>query len=185
MQEDLDRRQIGGGNLSIEILQERIIQPIQDNMDSLETFIQTIVKGANNTERGSVDQISGVIIKVTSENFYHWSTTGNIPYLLPEDFALDASIPPLTLWNLWNRGLADVKGIVIAPLKDVPCKDYPINKNQRIFTRMKHFCCAIDGNLQVNGEKSIANLITIFNAVIEMLTAKGILLSKITSTGRK
>ena len=99
MQEDLDRRQIGGGNLSMEILQERILQPIQDKMDSLETFIQTRVKGANNTERGSVDQISGGTIKVTSDNFYHWSTTGNIPHLLPEDFALDASIPPLTLWH--------------------------------------------------------------------------------------
>ena len=69
MQEDLDRRQIGGGNLSTEILQERILQPTQDNMDSLETFIQTRVKGANNTERGSVDQISGGIIKMTSDNF--------------------------------------------------------------------------------------------------------------------
>ena len=58
MQEDLDRRQIGGGNLSMEILQERILQPIQDKMDSLETFIQTRVKGENNNERGSVDQIS-------------------------------------------------------------------------------------------------------------------------------
>ena len=73
----------------MEILQERILQPIQDNMDSLETFIQTIVKGANNTERGSVDQISGGIIKVTSDNFYYWSTTVNIPHLLPEDFVLD------------------------------------------------------------------------------------------------
>ena len=81
----------------MEILQERILQPIQDNMDSLETFIHTRVKGDNNTERGSVDQISGGIIKVTSDNFYHWSTTGNIPHLLPEDFSLDASIPPLTL----------------------------------------------------------------------------------------
>ena len=78
IQEDLDRRQIGGGNLSMEILQERILQRIQDNMDSLETFIQTRVKGENNTERGSVDQISRGIIKVTSDNFYHWSTTGNI-----------------------------------------------------------------------------------------------------------
>ena len=33
MQEDLDRRQIGGGNLSMEILQESILQPIQDKMD--------------------------------------------------------------------------------------------------------------------------------------------------------
>ena len=78
-----------------------------------------------------------------------------------------------------------MNGRVIAPLKDVPCKDYPIKKNQRIFTRMKHFCCAIDGNLQVNGEESIANLTKIFNSVIEMLTAEGLLLSKITSTGRK
>ena len=62
---------------------------------------------------------------------------------------------------------------------------YPIKKNQRIFTRMKHFCCAIDGNLQVNGEESIANLTTIVNAGIEILTAEGLLLSKITSTGRK
>ena len=30
MQEDLDRRQIGGGNLSMEIFQERILQPIQE-----------------------------------------------------------------------------------------------------------------------------------------------------------
>ena len=58
IQEDLGRRQIGGGNLSMEILQERILQPIQDKMDSLEKFIQTRVKGANNSERGSVDQIS-------------------------------------------------------------------------------------------------------------------------------
>ena len=50
---------------------------------------------------------------------------------------------------------------------------------------MKHFFCAIDGNLQVNEEESIANLTTIFNAGIEMLTAEGLLLSKITSTGRK
>ena len=50
---------------------------------------------------------------------------------------------------------------------------------------MKHFCCAIDGNLQVNGEESIVNLTTIFNAGIEMLTAGGLLLSKITSTIRK
>ena len=99
MQEDLDQRQVGGGNLSMEILQECILQPIQDNVDSLETFIQTRVKGANNTEREIADQISGGKIKVTSDNFYHWSTTGNIPHLLPEDFALDASIPPLTLWN--------------------------------------------------------------------------------------
>ena len=169
----------------MEILQERILQPIQDKMDSLETFIQTRVKGANNTERGSVDQISGGIIKVTSDNFYHWSTTGNIPHLLPEDFALDASILPLTLWHCWHRGLTDVNGRVIDPLKYIPCRDYPIKKNQRIFTRMKHFCCAIDGNLQVNGEESIANLTTIFNAGIEMLTAEGLLLSKITSTGRK
>ena len=134
------------------ILQERILQPIQDKMDSLETFIQTRVKGANNTEREGVDQISGGIIKVTSDNFYHWSNTGNIPHLLPEDFALDASIPPLALWHRWHRGLTDVNGRVISPLKDFPCKDYPIKKNQRIFTRMKHFCCAIDGNLQVNRE---------------------------------
>ena len=44
---------------------------------------------------------------------------------------------------------------------------------------MKHFCCAIDGSLQVNGEESIANLTIIFNAGIEMLTAEGILLSKL------
>ena len=50
---------------------------------------------------------------------------------------------------------------------------------------MKHFCCAIDGSLQVNGEESIANLTTIFNAGIEMLMAEGLLPSKITSTGRK
>ena len=43
MQEDLDRRQIGEGKLSMEILEERILQPIQDKMDSLETFIQTRV----------------------------------------------------------------------------------------------------------------------------------------------
>ena len=49
----------------------------------------------------------------------------------------------------------------------------------------EHFCCAIDGNLQVNGEESIVNLTTIFNAGIEMLTAEGLFLSKITSTGRK
>ena len=179
MQGDLDQRQIGGGNLSIEIMQEHIIQPIKYKMDSLEIFIQTRVKGANNTE------ISGGIIKVTSDNFYHWSTTGNIPHLLPEDFALDASILPLTLWHCWHRGLTDVNGRVIDPLKYIPCRDYPIKKNQRIFTRMKHFCCAIDGKLQVNGEESIANLPTSFNAGIEMLTAEGILLSKITSTGRK
>ena len=128
----------------MKILQERILQPIQDNMDSLETFIQTRVKEANNNERGSVDQISGGVIKVTSDNFYHWGTTGNIPHLLPEDFALDASIPPLTLWH---RGLTGVNGRVIAPLKYVTCKDYHIKNNQRIFTRMKHFCCEIDGKL--------------------------------------
>ena len=50
---------------------------------------------------------------------------------------------------------------------------------------MKHFCCAIYGNLQVNGEESIVNLTTIFNAGIEMLTAGGLFLSKITSTIRK
>ena len=98
-------------------------------MDSLETFIHTRVKGANNTERGSVDQISGGIIKVTSDNFYHWSTTGNIPHILPEDFALDAYIPPLTLWHRWHRGLTDVNRRVISPLNDVACKDYPIKKN--------------------------------------------------------
>ena len=136
----------------MEIMQESIIQPIQEKMESLETFIHTRVKVANNTERGSVDQINGGIIKVTSENFYHWITTDNIPHLLPEDFALDASIPPLTLWHRWHRGLTDVNGRVIFPLKDVTSKDYPIKKNQRIFTRTKHFCCAIDGNLQVNGE---------------------------------
>ena len=38
MQEDLDRCQIGGGNLSMEFLQVRILQPIQDKMDSMETF---------------------------------------------------------------------------------------------------------------------------------------------------
>ena len=38
MQEDLDRHQIGEGKLSMEILQERILQPIQDKMYSLETF---------------------------------------------------------------------------------------------------------------------------------------------------
>ena len=122
MQEDLDQRQIGGGNLSTEILQERILQPIQENMDSLETFIHTRVKGSNNTERGSVDQVSGGIIKVTSDNVYHWSTTGNIPHLLPEDFALDASIPALTLWHHWHLGLTDVNGRVISPLKDVNSK---------------------------------------------------------------
>ena len=89
---------------------------------------------------------------MTSDNFYHWSTTGNIPHLLPEDFAIDAYIPPLTLWHIWNSGLTDMNGRVIYPLKDVPCKEYPINKKQRIFTRIKHFCCAIDGNLQVNGD---------------------------------
>ena len=150
----------------MEILQERILQPIQDNMDSLETFIQTRAKGANNNERGSVDQISGGIIKVTSDNFYHWSTMGNIPHILPEEFALDASIPPIILWHHWHCGLTDVNGRVIAPLKDVPCKEYPIKKNQRIFTRMKHFCCAIGGNLQVNGEESIANITTTFTADI-------------------
>ena len=36
-----------------------------------------------------------------------------------------------------------------------------------------------------DGEESIANLTTIFNADIEMLTAEGLFLSKITSTGRK
>ena len=143
------------------------------------------MKGANNTERGSVDQISRGIIKVTSDNFYHWSTTGNIRHLLPEDFALDASIPHLILWHLCHHGLTDVNERVIAPLKDVPIKEYHIKKNQRIFTHIKHFCCAIDGNLQVYGEESIANLTTIFNAGIEMLTAKGLLLPKITSTGRK
>ena len=122
---------------------------------------------------------------MTSDNFYHWSTTGNIPHLLPEEFSLYASIPPLTLWNRWHCGLADVNGRVISPLKDFPCKDYPIKKNQRIFTRMKHFGCEVDGNLQVSGEESIANLTTIFNAGIDMLTAEGLLLSKITSTGRK
>ena len=50
---------------------------------------------------------------------------------------------------------------------------------------MKHFRCAIDGNLEVNGEESIANLTTIFNAGIEMLTAEGLLLSKNTSNRRK
>ena len=50
---------------------------------------------------------------------------------------------------------------------------------------MKHFFCAIDGNLQVNGEESIANITTIFNAGIETLMDEGILLSKVTSTGRK
>ena len=139
----------------MEILQERILQPIQDKMDSLETLIQTRVKGENNTERGSVDRISGGIIKVMSDNFYHWSTTDNIPHLLPEYFALDASIPPLTLWHRCHRGLTDVNGGLISPLKDVPCKDYPIKNNQRIFTRMDHFCCAIDGKLQVNGEETI------------------------------
>ena len=49
MQENLDRHQIGGGNLSMEILQEHILQAIQDKMDSLEKFILTRVKGANNT----------------------------------------------------------------------------------------------------------------------------------------
>ena len=169
----------------MEILHERILQPIQEKMDSLETFIHTRVKGENNTERGSVNQISGGIIKVTSEKFYHWSTTGNMPHLLPEDFALDASIPPRTLWHLSHCGMTDVNGRIIFPLKDVPCKDYPIKNNQRIFTCMKQFCCAIDGNLQVNGEESIANLTKIFNAGIEMLTDKSLLLLKITSTGRK
>ena len=152
MQEDLDQRQIGGGDLSMGILQERILQPIHDKMDSLETFIQTRVKGANNTEREGVDQISGGIIEMMSDNFYHWSITGNIPHLLPEYFALDASNPPLTLWHCWHRGLTDENGRVFSPLKYVPCKYYPIKKNQMIFTPMKHFCCAIDGNLQVNGE---------------------------------
>ena len=147
VQEDLDRRQIGGGNLSMEIMQERILQPIQDNMDSLEKFILTRVKGANNTERGSVDQVSRGIIKVMSDNVYHWSTTGNIPHLLPEYFALDASNPPLTLWHCWHRGLTGENGRVFSPLKYVPFKYYPIKKNQMIFTPMKHFCCAINGNL--------------------------------------
>ena len=75
-----------------------------------------------------------------------------------------------------------MNGRLIYPLKDVTNKYYPIKKNHRIFTRMKQFCCAIDGNLQVNGEESIANITTIFNAGIEMLTAEGLLLSKITST---
>ena len=122
---------------------------------------------------------------MTSDQFYCWSTTGSIPHLLPEDFTLDTSIPPLTLWHRWHRGLTDASGRVIAPLKDVPCTDYPIKKNQRIFKRMKHFCCAIDGKLEVNGEEGIADLTTIFNANIEMLTDEGLLLSKHTSTGRK
>ena len=50
---------------------------------------------------------------------------------------------------------------------------------------MKHFCYAIDGNLQVNGEEIIANITTIFNAGIEMLMAEGQFFAKITSTGRK
>ena len=166
----------------MEILQERILKPIEDKMASLDKFIHARVEGPNNSERGSVNQISGGRIEVTSDHFYCWSKTGNLPHLLPEDFTLDGSIPPLTLWHRWHRGLTDASGRVIAPLKDVPCKDYPIKKNQRIFTRMKHFCCAIDGNLQVNGVESIVNLTTIFNAGIEILTAKGLLLSKITST---
>ena len=177
---DLDKLQLGGGVLTMEILQERILQPIQDKMDSLETYYNR-----DNTERGSVDQISGGRIEVTSDQFYCWSTTGSIPHLLPEDFTLDTSIPPLTLWHRWHRGLTDASGRVIAPLKDVPCTDYPIKKNQRIFKRMKHFCCAIDGKLEVNGEEGIADLTTIFNANIEMLTDEGLLLSKHTSTGRK
>jgi hypothetical protein len=182
---DLDKRQLGGGTLNMEILQERILKPIEDKMASLDKFIHARVEGPNNSERGSVNQISGGRIEVTSDHFFFWSTTGTVPHLLPENFTLDASIPTLTLWHRWHRGLTDASGRLIAPLKDVSCKDYPVKKNQRIFKRMKHFCSAIDEKLNVSGEEGIANLTTIFNANLEVLMNEGLLLSDHTSTGRK
>ena len=180
--DDLNARQFGGGNLTIELLHDRITKPLTNRIEHFESLMKNAHNITNESVGVGLNQLQEGHIETTIDNFFLWNRDGRT-HLLPEEFALDPAISPLLLWEQWHRGMTLSGGQIITPLKNIQAKDYP--SSSRMFKRMRRFCKAIDDVVQVNGSEAVNGLVEKYNANIERLKEKGVLLPSTTPTGRR
>mmetsp|Transcript_1518 Transcript_1518/g.2016 ORF Transcript_1518/g.2016 Transcript_1518/m.2016 type:complete len:219 (-) Transcript_1518:224-880(-) len=115
-------------------------------------------------------------------NFYFWKKDGKT-HLLPEDFSLDPAISCCLIWQQWHRGMTLSGQREIAPLRNIPGKDYPAS--DRIFKRLRRYCKAIDELIQPVGDEGIHQLNTKFLGNKQLLMQHMLLLPEETDAGRK
>ena len=176
---EMDRRQMGGGTISLELLQERISQPLLNQMnakldETLKPFLQNITTGS---------RAAGASDIVHLPEFEWKSDLNPMPHKLPEDYVLPTQIHPLAIWQQWHHGTSFKDGIAVGALKFIPLQDCP-KKYQRRFSSMRKFCKELDKTSGVRGNESIAELGVAFKNNREKWQGLGILLPNKTPSNR-
>lgn len=179
---DLDQRQLGGGNLTIELLREQITKPLENQISTLRQAVDNVATSSPENGNETVSRIEGGTIETTVNNFYFWNRD-NKTHLLPEDFSLDPGISCFLIWQQWHRGMTLSGRREICPLKNIPNKDYPAS--ERMFKRLRRYCDAIDKLIQPVGDEGIFQLNTKFQEKKQLLMQHKLLLPKETDVGRK
>jgi hypothetical protein len=176
---EMDKRAIGG-HVSVDMMQERVTKPLEERLNAMNATLMEL-----KSNHVLTNDIQGGSHQHSLNGFYLWkSDNGKIPHLLPDDFKLNASIPPLLIWHQWHLGQTIQGQRKLPALKCVTPKDYA--HGRRIFMRMRLFCKSIDDICKPSqSDMSMPILTRIFNSKKNDLVVASVLLAAETSTGRK
>lgn len=179
---ELDKRNIQGGELTLEVIKDLLISPIQEKLQDISTAMNVLTSTSqqNFVREGmeECDETEGI----DGDQPFKWDD-GKY-HLLPSDYIIPTKRSPLQMWYSWHmkHDFGQYSGLV--PLSTVSSNDIQ-KKQSRKYSRLVVLCSELDTIARAKGYLNFPLTIEQMNTIYDSQEVNFILPTDTTKTGRK